>query len=64
MSFDRHALLRTRALVAAGHGYPSWNSLTQDIVNDRLFDAIPINWINDAVGRLVAGCCTSSSPPS
>lgn len=46
---ERQSLVRTRTLLAAGHGYPSWNSLTQDVVNNRLFGAIPFDWIHDAV---------------
>jgi hypothetical protein len=48
----RDALIRTRERLALAHGYPSWNSLSEDVEDGRLFGAIPFAWIETAVARL------------
>lgn len=41
-------LTRVREEVAIAHGYDDWSSLKQDVTNGRLFNAIPMEWVDQA----------------
>lgn len=43
---------RTREDVAIAHGYDGWASLASDLSDQKLFGAIPLNWVEDACTSL------------
>ncbi|HEV7898618.1 MAG TPA: TfuA-like protein [Planosporangium sp.] len=45
-------LTATREAVAIAHGYDQWRSLTADLVDGRLFGAIPVAWVEQACAQL------------
>jgi hypothetical protein len=52
-----------REYVAVNHGYPDWRSLQSDVVEGRLYGAIPFTWITEAVTQL-AGSQSQGADPS
>lgn len=50
--FSRNDVLWARERVAIAQGYRDWGSLRADIVENAAYGAIPVAWIEHAVGLM------------
>jgi hypothetical protein len=58
--FEPSVLQRVRDEVAIAHGVNDWTMLCEEVVDDRLFDAIPFTWIEEACLRMARARCWRS----
>lgn len=57
---EPNVLQRVRDEVAIAHGVNDWAMLRQEVVGDRLFDAIPFAWIEEACLQMARARCWRS----
>ena len=58
----RDAVARVRAEIAIAHGYRGWSSLTSDVEDGKIFGAIPLLWVEEAVSIISRARSNRAAP--